>query len=83
MAKQYGEALLTGKPIEVPAKSSLGRWIEVLRVLVESPVFKQLLALVGEANGAFTIDRTKGEILFASGKKLTSSSPELANVVGG
>ena len=83
LAKQYGEALLTGKPIEVPAKSSLGRWIEVLRVLVESPVFKQLLALVGEANGAFTIDRTKGEILFASGKKLTSSSPELANVVGG
>lgn len=83
LAKQYGGALLTGKPIEVPVASSLGRWLEALRILVDSPAFKQVLALVGQGNGSYTIDRTKGEVLFSSGVKLTRNSPELANVPGG
>ncbi|MBV4452868.1 MULTISPECIES: hypothetical protein [Pseudomonas] len=73
-----------GARIPVPAESTLGRWLEALKQVINSTAFKRLEEIFGGRGSFSHIDPNKGEIWLDGGRvKITRDSAELDSIPGG
>ncbi len=83
LAQLYAKLVLTSQRIPVPPASTLGHWLEALKLAADSPLLKRLAAFVGGSVKTLYINPDKGEVHFEGGARLNRQSPHLADLPGG
>ncbi len=81
LAKAYAAQLSSGSRLQIPPASTLGRWLEVLKLLFESPVVKRMLE-TGSVT-AISVDPVQDQISIQYTGKLIEESIILTDIPGG
>ncbi|WP_455824055.1 hypothetical protein [Pseudomonas graminis] len=83
LANALGTQLLTGGRVQVPAHSTLGRWIEVLKSAVHSSASRRLESIAGGASDEVGVNPRTGKVTPYFNARIKSPSVALTDLLGG
>ncbi|WP_411382189.1 hypothetical protein [Pseudomonas sp. MPB26] len=84
LAKAYAEQLSSkAVRLHVSHASTLGRWLEALKLILNSPVLKQMAELMGAELTDINVDPVKGEISVRYRGTRDNKTVALADIPGG
>lgn len=83
LAKALGRQLATGGRVQVPAHSTLGRWINVLKSAVHSSAARRLEAIAGGSVDEIRVNTRTGEVTYYFNARIKRPSVLLTDLLGG
>ncbi|MBP1126299.1 MULTISPECIES: hypothetical protein [Pseudomonas] len=83
LAKTVGKQLSTGARVKVPAHSTLGRWIDVLKSTVHSSATRRLESIAGGAVDEIRVNTRTGEVTHYFNARIQSPPVALTDLLGG